>query len=102
MRYALLALVPLLLVGCGGSGSRRGPSSPPPPATSTQQPREVPQGASQAQSMSADVSRPQTGADCARQLQEQGGRVGRTVSNVQIQATPTGFSCTGQLGGTRR
>ena len=83
MRYPVVALVALLLAGCGGGGeSRPGPSYSP---------------AAQARTVSANVSRPLTAADCTRQLQEEAGRTGMTAVNVQIQTTPTGFSCTGQL-----
>jgi hypothetical protein len=96
MRYTVLTLVALLLAGCGGGGSKRGSSPPPATPTQQQQPQQQQRG-SQGRTISADVARPLTGPDCTRQLQEQAGRLGMTAVNVQVQPTPTGFSCTSQL-----
>ena len=63
MRYTVVALVALLLAGCGGGGGSR-------PGTSYSP-------AAQARTVSADVSRPLTAADCTRQLQEEAGRRGK-------------------------
>jgi hypothetical protein len=98
MRYTVLAVLVLLLAGCGGGGSKRGSS--PPPVDPTQQQQQQPQQqqrGSQGRTISADVARPLTGPDCTRQLLEQAGRLGMNAVNVQVQATPTGFTCTGQL-----
>jgi hypothetical protein len=97
MRYTVLALVTLLLAGCGGGGSKRGTSPPPAGPTQQQQQPQQQQRGSQGRTISADVARPLTGADCTRLLQEQAGRLGMTAVNIQVQATPTGFTCTGQL-----